>query len=62
MREGNFLRFIPPVLSGGDVGNKFRYMLVVECNKKENIVKMINVSSLKGKEHKLLHNEEFCSS
>lgn len=54
MREGNFLRFIPPMLSGGDVGSKHRYMLVVEYNKKDNVVKMINVSSLKGKEHNLL--------
>lgn len=54
MQEGNFLRFIPPKLSGGEIGNKSRYMLVVEYNKKDDVVKMINVSSLKGKEHKLL--------
>ena len=34
MQEGNFLRFIPPKLSGGEIGNKSRYMLVVEYNKK----------------------------
>lgn len=56
MQQGNFLRFIPPVLSGGDTGNKYRYMLIVEYNKKENTVKMINVSSLKGKEHNLLYS------
>lgn len=56
MQEGNFLKFIPPLLSGGDIGNKARYMLIVEYNKKENIVKMINVSSLKGKEHNLLYS------
>ena len=55
MQEGIFLKFIPPKLSGGDIGQKPRYMLVVEYNKKENIVKMINVSSLKGKEHNLLY-------
>ena len=54
MKEGCFLRFIPPLLSGGDIGNKNRYMLVVEYNSRENNIKMINVSSLKGKEHKLL--------
>lgn len=56
MQVGNFLRFIPPKLSGGDIGNKYRYMLVIEYDKKNNIVKMINVSSLKGKEHNLLYN------
>lgn len=54
MKEGCFLRFIPPLLSGRDIGNKNRYMLVVEYNSRENNIKMINVSSLKGKEHKLL--------
>ncbi len=56
MKEGNLLKFIPPLLSGGEVGNKARYMLVVEYNKNDNIVKMINVSSLKGKEHNLLYS------
>lgn len=56
MKKGCFLRFIPPLLSGGDVGNKNRYMLVTEYNKSNNIVKMINVSSLKGKEHNLLYS------
>ncbi len=39
MQEGNFLRFIPPKLSGGEIGNKSRYMLVVEYNKKIEIIK-----------------------
>lgn len=56
MKKGNFLHFVPPMLSGGATENKFRYMLVVEYNKKDNIVKMVNVSSLKGKEHKLLYS------
>lgn len=56
MTEGNFLHFIPPILSGGDIGKKFRYMLIVEYNKKDNVVKMINVSSLKWKEHNLLYS------
>lgn len=56
MQQGNFLRFIPPMLSGGDMGNKFRYMLVVEYDKNNKMVKMINVSSLKGKEQKLLYS------
>lgn len=56
MQQGNFLRFIPPVLAGGDIGNKFRYMLVVEYNKQDKVVKMINVSSLKGKEQNLLYS------
>lgn len=56
MKQGTFLRFIPPLLSGGDIGNKYRYMLIVEYDKKNNAVKMINVSSLKGKEHNLLYS------
>lgn len=56
MEEGCFLRLVPPLLSGGDIGNKTRYMLVVEHDKEDNIVKMINVSSLKGKEHNLLYS------
>lgn len=56
MKEGNFLKFIPPLLSGGDIGNKSRYMLVVEYDKNDNVVKMINVSSLKNKEHNLLYS------
>lgn len=55
IQEGCFLRFVPPVLSGNSIGNKNRYMLVVENNDKENVIKMINVSSLKGKEHNLLY-------
>ena len=31
-------------------------MLIVEYNKKDNVVKMINVSSLKWKEHNLLYS------
>lgn len=56
MKEGIFLRFIPPMLSGGGFEHKPRFMLVVEYNKNENIVKMINVSSLRGKEHNLLYS------
>lgn len=56
MQEGIFLYFIPPLLSGGETGKKARYMLVVEYSKSDNIVKMINVSSLKGKEHNLLYS------
>lgn len=58
MQQGNFLKFIPPLLSGGEIGKKARYMLIVEYSKKENIVKMINVSSLKGKEHNLLYSDK----
>lgn len=55
IQEGAFLKFVPPLLCGGSVGNeKARYMLVIENNKKEKIIKMLNVSSLKNKEHKLL--------
>ena len=57
IKEGCFLKFIPPLLRGNDVGTKKRYMLVVENDTKNKIVKMINVSSTKGKEHRLLFDE-----
>ena len=57
MKEGQFLRFIPPELADNDKGMKYnRYMLVVETNQEENTIKMINVSSTAGKEHKLLYS------
>lgn len=56
MKEGNLLKFIPPLLSGGEMGTKPRYMLVVEYDRNNKLVKMINVSSTKGKEQKLLYS------
>lgn len=35
---------------------KKRYMLVINSDSQNNIIKMINVSSIKGKEHKLLYD------
>ena len=54
--EGQLLRFIPPKLDGGDIGTKHRYMLVTKNDSINNIIEMINVSSIKGKEHKLIYN------
>ena len=57
IKEGTFLKFIPPTLSGGNSrDNKARYMLVIENNLNDNFIKMINVSSTKNKEHKLLYD------
>ncbi len=50
------MKFIPPILVGNFPGDKKRYMLVVNYDDETNILKMINVSSLKGKEHKLLYD------
>ena len=55
IEKGQFLYFTPPKLAGGDEGTKKRYMLVIENDTQENSIKMINVSSLKGKEHNLLN-------
>lgn len=56
MEKGQFLYFIPPKLADNENGEKYkRYMLIVENNKEDNTIKMINVSSTKNKEHKLLY-------
>ncbi len=59
IEKGQFLYFTPPKLEGGDIGNKKRYMLVIENDTTDNSIKMINVSSLRGKEFKLLYNSNF---
>lgn len=56
IEEGHLLKFIPPILDGMSAGNKKRYMLVINCDDENNIIEMINVSSVKGKEHKLLYD------
>lgn len=56
IEEGHLLKFIPPILAGNFPGDKKRYMLVVNYDDETNTLKMINVSSLKGKEHKLLYD------
>lgn len=50
------MKFIPPILAGNFLGDKKRYMLVINYDNETNTLKMINVSSLKGKEHKLLYD------
>lgn len=54
--EGQFLSFIPPKLAGGESGTKNRYMLVTKNDVTNNKIEMINVSSIKGKEHKLIYD------
>ncbi|MBR3152944.1 MAG: hypothetical protein IKF52_05025 [Clostridia bacterium] len=56
IEEGHLLKFIPPILDGNSYGNKKRYMLVINCDNENNTIEMINVSSIKGKEHKLLYD------
>lgn len=56
IEEGHLLRFIPPILDGNVFDNKKRYMLVINYDNQNNIIKMINISSIKGKEHKLLYD------
>lgn len=56
IEEGQLLKFIPPILDGNSYSNKKRYMLVLNCEDENNMIEMINVSSIKGKEHKLLYD------
>lgn len=56
IEEGHILNFVPPQLDGDSFNNKKRYMLVLECDFESNTLRMINVSSIKGKEHKLLYD------
>lgn len=56
IEEGHLLKFIPPILDGNSYVNKKRYMLVINCDDENNTIEMINVSSIKGKEHKLLYD------
>lgn len=56
IEEGQILKFIPPLLDGNSQENKKRYMLVINCDDENNLIKMLNVSSLKGKEHKLIYD------
>lgn len=56
IEKGQFLYFTPPKLAGGNKGTKKRYMLVIDNDVTDNSIKMINVSSLKGKEYNLLYN------
>ena len=56
IEKGQFLYFTPPKLTGGNEGTKKRYMLVLENDILDNSIKMINVSSLRGKEFNLLYD------
>jgi len=56
IEEGQLLYLIPPELDGDRNINKKRYLLILNVDDDTNTVEMINVSSLKGKEHKLLYN------
>lgn len=54
IEPSHILKFIPPLLDGNYIGTKKRYMLVINCN--NNLIEMLNVSSIKGKAHKLLYD------
>ena len=54
--KGQLLKFIPPKLDGDEVGTKARFMLVTNNDIVNKTIEMINVSSIKGKEHKLIYN------
>lgn len=54
IEEGQILNFLPPILDGNEKSDKRRYMLVVNSNEETKEISMLNVSSIKGKEAKLL--------
>lgn len=53
---GQFLNFLPPILDGNSISDKRRYMLVIEIEKENNIIKMLNVSSIKNKKANLWYD------
>lgn len=57
MEIGQVLNFIPPELDGEDnKEHNRRYMLVIDNNIENNIVKLLNVSKLLGKENKMIYD------
>lgn len=53
---GQFLNFLPPLLDGNIISEKRRYMLVIEIQKENNIIKMLNVSSIKNRNANLWYD------
>ena len=53
---GQFLNFLPPILDGNNISDKRRYMLVIEVQKENNIIKMLNVSSIKNRKANLWYD------
>lgn len=51
IEKGQILNFNPPKLDGNFVSDKRRYMVITNDNER---LEMINISSLKGKERKLM--------
>lgn len=53
---GQFLNFLPPILDGNVISDKRRYMLVIDVQKENNIIKMLNVSSIKDRKANLWYD------
>ena len=53
---GQFLNFLPPILDGNVISDKRRYMLVIDIQKENNIIKMLNVSSIKDRKANLWYD------
>ena len=53
---GQFLNFLPPLLDGNIISSKRRYMLVIDIQKENNIIKMLNVSSIKNRKVNLWYD------
>lgn len=50
IEKGQILNFIPPRLDGIADNNDRRYMVIINNS---NIIQMINISKVQGKEHKM---------
>lgn len=57
MEIGQVLNFIPPELDG-DLNSelKRRYMLIIDNDIEKNIIKLLNISKIKGKERKMVYD------
>lgn len=56
IEKGQFLNFLPPTLDGDTISSKRRYMLVIDIQKENNIIKMLNVSSIKNRKANLWYD------
>ena len=54
--ERQILKFFPPILDGGVVSEKPRYMLVIKKDDITNEISMLNVSSIKRNSADLLRD------
>lgn len=57
IEKGQVINILPPILDDNIASDKRRYMIILY--KDNEYIDLINVSSVKGKEHKLLRRENY---